>query len=43
LAIANAVIRKLQAGEIEIKSLKVNELEIGGRPWPEVLPPTAAA
>jgi hypothetical protein len=35
LAIANAVIRKLQAGEIEIQSLKVHELEVAGRRWPE--------
>jgi hypothetical protein len=35
LAIANAVIRKLQAGEIEIRSLKVHELEVAGRRWPD--------
>jgi hypothetical protein len=32
--IANAVIRKLQAGEVEIRSLRVHELEVGGRRWP---------
>jgi hypothetical protein len=35
LAIANAVIRKLRAEEIEIGSLKVRELEVAGRRWPE--------
>jgi hypothetical protein len=35
LAIANAVIRKLQAGEVEIGLLKVTQLEVGGRRWPE--------
>jgi hypothetical protein len=35
LAIANAVIRRLRAEEIEIASLKVGTLEVGGRRWPE--------
>lgn len=35
LAIANAVIRKLSAGEVEIGALRVRELEVGGRRWPE--------
>jgi hypothetical protein len=33
LAIADAVVRRLRAGEVEIRSLKVGELEIGGQPW----------
>jgi hypothetical protein len=33
--IAEAVIRKLKAEEIEIGSLKVGELEVGGRRFPE--------
>jgi hypothetical protein len=35
VAIANAVIRRLRAGEVEIRSLKVHELEVAGRRWPE--------
>jgi hypothetical protein len=35
LAIANAVIRRLRAEEIEIGSLKVRELEVAGRRWPD--------
>jgi hypothetical protein len=34
VAIANAVIRKLSAGEVEIRTLRVRELEVGGRRWP---------
>jgi hypothetical protein len=34
LAIADAVIRKLRAEEIEIGSLKVRELEVAGQRWP---------
>jgi hypothetical protein len=34
IAIANAVIRKLNAGEVEIRTLRVQELEVGGRQWP---------
>jgi len=30
LSIANAAIRRLQAGEIEIGSLKVRQLEVAG-------------
>jgi hypothetical protein len=33
LVIANAVIRKLCAEEIEIGTLRVRELEVAGRPW----------
>jgi hypothetical protein len=29
------VIRKLRAGEVEISSLRVNELWIGDRRWPQ--------
>jgi hypothetical protein len=29
-----AVIRKLNAGEVEIRTLRVQELEVGGRRWP---------
>jgi hypothetical protein len=35
VSIANAVIRRLRAGEVEISSLKVQELWIGERRWPE--------
>jgi hypothetical protein len=35
IAIADAVSRRLRAGEVEIASLKVQELEVGGRRWPE--------
>jgi hypothetical protein len=35
LAIADAVIRRLRAEQIEIGSLKVRELEVAGRRWPE--------
>ncbi len=34
LAIANAVNKKLQAEEIEIGSLTVDRLEVGGQRWP---------
>jgi hypothetical protein len=34
LAIANAVIRKLRAAEVEFRSLKVRELEVAGQRWP---------
>ena len=34
LAIADAVIRKLRAEEIEIGSLKVREPEVAGQRWP---------
>ncbi len=43
LAIADAVIRKLRAQEIEIGSLKVRALEVAGRRWPGSLPPSPAA
>jgi hypothetical protein len=33
LAIADAVIRRLRAGEVEIGSLKVRELEVAGQRW----------
>jgi hypothetical protein len=33
LAIADAVIRRLRAEEIEIGSLKVRELEVAGQRW----------
>ena len=33
--IAEAVIRRLKAQEIEIGSLKVGRLEVAGRRWPE--------
>jgi hypothetical protein len=33
LVIAEAVIRKLRAEQIEIGSLKVRELEVAGRRW----------
>ena len=33
LAIADAVIRRPRAGEIEIGSLKVRELEVAGQRW----------
>jgi hypothetical protein len=42
LAIANAVVRKLRAGEVEIESLRVTHLEVAGRRWPEEPSPTAA-
>jgi hypothetical protein len=35
IAVADAVIRRLRAGEVEIASLKVHELEVAGRRWPE--------
>src|SRR5436305_6338600 len=35
VAIANAVIRRLSAGEVEIGRLRVNELEVAGRRWPQ--------
>jgi hypothetical protein len=35
IAIADAVIRRLRAGEVEIASLKVHQLEVGGRRWGE--------
>ena len=34
VTIANAVVRKRRAGEVEIRSLKVQELAVGGRRWP---------
>jgi hypothetical protein len=43
LAIANAVIRKLRAEEIEIGSLKVRELEVAGKRWPETPPASTQA
>jgi hypothetical protein len=44
LAIADAVIRKLRAEEIEVGSLKVRELEVAGQRWPgTTVPPTPAA
>jgi hypothetical protein len=43
LAIANAVIRKLRAEEIEIGSLKVRELEVAGQRWPETRPTSTQA
>jgi hypothetical protein len=35
LAVADAVIKKLRAGEIEIGSLKVREQQVAGQRWPE--------
>jgi len=35
------VIRKLQAEEVEIGSLKVRELEVAGQRWPQ--PPAASS
>ena len=35
VAIANAVIRKLRAEQLEIGVLRVRELEVGGRRWPD--------
>jgi hypothetical protein len=35
------VIRTLKAGEVEIGSLKVGELEVAGRRWPEPSGPPA--
>jgi hypothetical protein len=35
VVIANAVIRKLRAEQIEIGSLKVGQLEVAGRRWAE--------
>ena len=35
IAIGRAVIRTLKAGEVEIGSLKVDQLEVAGRRWPE--------
>jgi hypothetical protein len=37
------VIRKLRAEEIEIASLKVGQLEVAGRRWPEELPSNGAS
>ena len=34
VSIANGVIKKLRAEEIEIGSLKVRELEVAGKRWP---------
>ena len=34
LVIADAVVRRLRADEVEIRSLKVAEFEVGGQPWP---------
>ena len=43
LAIADAVIRKLRAGEIEIDSLKVREWVVAGQRGPETPPPEPTA
>jgi hypothetical protein len=34
------VIKKLSAGEVVIGSLKVRELEVAGRRWPDPAPTT---
>jgi hypothetical protein len=33
LVIADAVIRRLRAGTVEIQALRVEDLEINGKPW----------
>ncbi|HET6919391.1 MAG TPA: hypothetical protein VFI46_08000 [Jiangellaceae bacterium] len=44
LAIADAVIRKLRAEEIEIGALMVREVEVAGQRWPgSTVPPVSAA
>jgi hypothetical protein len=40
--IADAAIRRRRAGHVEIRSLKVGELEVAGRPWPEPSAPQPA-
>jgi hypothetical protein len=42
LAIADAVVRRLRAESIEIGALKVRELEVAGRRWPESAAQAAA-